>query len=289
MLFSTSKTYQKNKRMIRKTYLLVIISALSISTLKAQIINPQQFNTTMAQPQPFLFTISTLNPAARGWSLNYSGGYGEHTVTPLGYDGVDQNIAVKGYLGDKFTLLTSIGVGLANNGTINSIEQAEVLRDFIGGNASTGLRIGASLGFRREFNNDKIALSRLTATYEDLSWRLGANVRFEKAFDVNRDAFDVISSVGIHHQLAGQLYGGIEAVGQDLEGFWETDEAEGGARVLIGPSLNYVPVASRFSFTLCGGPIIYATHSVLAPNEYAVRELPLTNGFTMKFNVGFRL
>lgn len=289
MLFFDIKNRVKKIAMITRISLLVIVFVLSVSALKAQTINPQQFNATMSQPQPFLFTISTLNASARGWSLNYSGGYGEHTVTPLGYDGVDQDIAVKGYLGDKFTLFTSIGVGLANNGSINSIEQAEVLRDFVGGNTSTGLRIGASLGFRREFNNDKVALSRLTATYEDLSWRLGANVRFEKAFDVNRDAFDVISSVGIHHELAGQLYGGIEAVGQDLEGFWETDEAEGGARVLIGPSLNYVPVASRFSFTLCGGPIIYATHSVLAPNEYAVRELPLTNGFTMKFNVGFRL
>ena len=263
---------------------------LTLVAGKAQTINPTLPGEGLGQPQPFLFTINTLNPSARGWSLNYSGGYGQHIVIPLGFDGVDQNIAVKGYLGAKFTLIASMGVGFGTKGSVNSLQQAEVLRDFIGGNKPEGIRIGASLGFRREFNNDKVALSRITAAFENLQWKLGGNVRFEKAFDKNRDGVDVISSIGIHRQIAGQLFGGLEAVGQDLEGFWEADEAEGGARVLVGPSLNYAPVSSRFSFTLCGGPIIYATRSTITPgNEFPVRELPTNNGFTMKFNVGFRL
>ena len=275
--------------MTKKLYFAAAIIAIVFPVvIKAQTINPTTASVSMEQPQPFLFTINTLNPAARGWSVNYSGGYGERTVTPIGYDGVDQNVAVKGYLGAKFTMLASMGIGFGSNGDIRSLQQAEVLRDFIGGNEPIGFRAGASLGFRREFNNDKVALSRITAAYDNLNWKLGANVRFEKAFDKGRDAFDVISSFGVHRKISGELFGGVEAVGQDLEGFWETDEAEGGARVLIGPSLNYVPVASRFSFTLCGGPIIYATRSVVAPNEFAVRELPTSNGFTMKFNVGFR-
>ena len=274
--------------MIKKLHLFIILVFIFPFAVKAQMINQQLGNVSMEQPQPFLFTINTLNPAARGWSLNYAGGYGQRTVTPLGYDGIDQNIGVKGYLGNKFTMLASMGIGFGTNGNIESIQQAEVIRDFIGGNEPTGFRMGASLGFRREFNNDKVALSRVTAMYENLDWRFGANVRFEKAFDKERDAFDVISSLGIQRQISGQLFGGIEAVGQDLEGFWETDEAEGGARLLVGPSLNYAPVASRFSFTLCGGPIIYATRSTPAFNEFAVRELPASNGFTMKFNVGFK-
>ncbi len=274
--------------MIKQLRLSAILIFLLPIALKAQIINKTQENASMAQPQPFLFTINTLNPAARGWSLNYNGGYGERTVTPLGYDGLDQNFGIKGYLGAKFNLLASMGIGFGNNGDIKSLQQAEVMRDFIGGNVPMGFRIGASLGFRREFNNDKIALSRIMAVYENPTWRFGANVRFEKAFDKNRDALDVISTLGIHRQISGQLFGGIEAVGQDLEGFWETDEAEGGARLLVGPSLNYAPIASRFSFTLCGGPIIYATRSTPAFNEFPVRELPTSNGFTMKFNVGYR-
>lgn len=274
--------------MIKKLYFLLTLIGILPFAVKAQMVNQQQENASMMQPQPFLFTINTLNPAARGWSLNYNGGYGERTVTPLGYDGLDQNIGVKGYLGAKFNLLASMGIGFGNNGDIKSLQQAEVMRDFIGGNVPMGFRIGASLGFRREFNNDKVALSRIMAAYENPDWKLGANVRFEKAFDKGRDDIDVISTLGIHRQISGQLFGGIEAVGQDLEGFWETNEAEGGARLLVGPSLNYAPIASRFSFTLCGGPIIYATRSTPTFNEFAVRELPTSNGFTMKFNVGFR-
>ncbi|HTK21371.1 MAG TPA: hypothetical protein VL442_17755 [Mucilaginibacter sp.] len=274
--------------MRKNLYTLVILSFILPLTIQAQTINPQLEASGIAQPQPFLFTVNTLNPAARGWSLNYAGGYGQRTVTPLGYDGVDQNIGVKGYLGAKFTFLASMGIGFGANGDVKSLQQIEALRDFIGGNTSSGFRLGAGLGFRREFNNDKVALSRVTAAYENINWRFGANVRFEKAFDKDRDGIDVISSIGIHRQVSGSFFGGIEAVGQDLEGFWEKDEAEGGARLLVGPSLNFVPASSRFSFTLCGGPIIYATHSVPAYNEYAVRELPTSNGFTMKFNVGFR-
>jgi hypothetical protein len=274
--------------MIRSFYLLVFMGLILPFLASAQTFNAQQSTPAMAQPQPFLFTINTLNPTARGWSLNYNGGYGERTVTPLGYDGIDQNIGVKGYLGAKFTLLASMGIGFGNNGDIKSLQQVEALRDFIGGNLPSGFRLGAGLGFRREFNNDKVALSRVTATYESINWRLGANVRFEKAFDKDRDGLDIISSIGVHRQISGSLFGGIEAVGQDLEGFWETDEAEGGARLLVGPSLNFAPATSRFSFTLCGGPIIYATRSTPAFNQFAVRELPTSNGFTMKFNVGFK-
>lgn len=245
-------------------------------------------NVSFQQPQPFLFTINTLNVEARHWTVNYQGGYGQNTITPLGYDGVDQNVGVKGYLGSKFTMMASMGVGFGNKGDINTQQQMEVLRDFIGGNRPDGFRLGGSLGYRREFNSVSVAMSRITAFYERPNWRLGANVRFEKAFALNRDDIDVISSIGIHRQVSGSLFAGIEAVGQDLEGFWETDEAEGGAKVLIGPSLNYVPPASRFSFTLCGGPMIYATHSMTALNDFAARELPASNGFTMKFNVGFR-
>ncbi|HEY9002375.1 MAG TPA: hypothetical protein VIM89_13540 [Mucilaginibacter sp.] len=274
--------------MKKNLYTLVILSFILPLTIQAQTINPQLGTPAMAQPQPFLFTINTLNPAARGWSLNYNGGYGERTVTPLGYDGVDQNIGVKGYLGAKFTFLASMGIGFGNNGDVKSLQQIEALRDFIGGNTPSGFRLGASLGFRREFNNDKVALTRITAAYENVDWRFGGNIRFEKAFDKDRDGVDVISSIGIHRQISGELFGGIEAIGQDLEGFWETDEAEGGARLLVGPSLNFAPASSRFSFTVCGGPIIYATRSTPAYNEFAVRELPTSNGFTMKFNVGFR-
>lgn len=273
--------------MIRKIYASLLAIAFFSAPAYTQSLNNGP-NASLGQPQPFLFTVNTLNPSGRSWSLNYSGGYGERTVTPLGYNGVDQNFTVKGYLGSRVTMLISAGIGFGKDGQVGSLQQAEFLRDFIGGNSPTDLRIGASLGFRREFDNSKVALTRITAAYDKLNWKLGANVRFEKAFATGRDGVDIISSIGVHRKISNQFFGGLEAIGQDLEGFWETDEAEGGARLLIGPSLNYAPVSSRLSFTLCGGPIIYATRSTSTTAAFPVRELPITNGFTMKFNIGFK-
>jgi len=276
--------------MIKKIYAAIGFLLTLVNLCNAQqLMKTTEQNSSFEQPQPFLYTINTLNPAGRNWSVNYSGGYGEHTVTPIGFDGVDQNISVKGYLGNKFTFLATLGTGFSNNGGVHTLQQAELLRDFIGGNQPMGFRIGGGLGFRHEFNNDNVAFSRITAAYDVTSWKVGANVRLEKAFDARRDGLDIITSIGLHRHISGQFYGGLEAVGQDLEGFWETDEAEGGARLLVGPSVNYAPSGSRFAFTLCGGPIIYATRSSNTQGQFAAyRELPANNGFTLKFNVGFR-
>jgi len=272
--------------MARKTYLTLFL-LLSISfMLKAQTMDGGLTNSSLSQSQPFLYTMNGLNPAAQHWSLNYSGGYGQYTVTPLGFDGVDQNIGVKGYLGNRFTILTNIGIGFGRGNT-QTYQQAEVFKDFIGGKNPTGFRFGTSLGVIREFSNDIVILSRFNAAYENLAWKFAANARLEKAFATGRDGYDMISSFGILRRINGQLFGGVEAVGQDLEGLWETDEAEGGAKVLIGPSLNFVPISSRLSFSLNAGPILYVTHSTISPYDSAVRELPLNNGFTVKFNVGF--
>lgn len=57
---------------------------------------------------------------------------------------------------------------------------------------------------------------------------------------------------GLHYRLLGKLYGGYEAVGEDLKGLWDEDEAEGGAKILVGPSLNMTTNNSRISFSVSG-------------------------------------
>lgn len=69
---------------MKKTYLFILLFTSIIKVSYAQQLVDGGANSSFSQPQPFLFTISTLNPQGRNWSLNYSGGYGERTVTPLG-------------------------------------------------------------------------------------------------------------------------------------------------------------------------------------------------------------
>lgn len=238
--------------------------------------------------QPFLFTVTSLSQDVKAWALNYTGSYGERTSGPFGYDGVDQQLAIKGSLGNRFTLFANAAIGVAHSGKMNSAQQAEVMRDLIGGKKALGPRFGLSLGVSRDWDNVKSAFSRITGSFDALKWKAGGSMRFERAFDKSRDGMDLTTSVGLHHKIAGQVYGGFEAVGQDLEGFWDKEEAEGGARLLVGPSINIAKPDSRFSFSACGGPVFYATRSLVAPSS-AIRELNTDDGFTVRAMISFNL
>jgi hypothetical protein len=239
--------------------------------------------------QPFLFSFTTLTLNNPKWNFNYTGSYGERTTGQFGFNGVGQQFGIKGNLGSRLTLYGTATIGFAHGGNVNSAQQLEVVKDLIGGIAPTGFRFGVGLGVSRDWSNVKSAISRITASFDQLNWRLIGNLRFEKAFDNNRDKIDFITSLGFQHHVAGGWYLGLEALGQDLEGFWEEDEAEGGAKLLIGPSINLVPINSNFSFTLAGGPVFYATRSSVIPSE-AIRDITSNasrNGYTVRALVNF--
>ena len=186
------------------------------------------------------------------------------------------------------TLFASAALGIPQNDNVSSAQQAEIIRDFIGGKTKQGLRLGAGLGVGRDYNNVKSLLSRVTVSYEAPRWRAGGNILFEKAYARNRDNIDVITSLGVQYRLLGSLYGGLETVGEDLEGFWDKEEAEGGAKLLVGPSLNMTTNNSRISFSVSGGPVFYATRNQIS-NPEAMRELPSQSGLTLRTKVIFNL
>ncbi|TCD12028.1 hypothetical protein EZ449_03095 [Pedobacter frigidisoli] len=257
-------------------------------------------NKTVLQPsvssssqtaQPFLFSVNTLTSENQKWNIHYSGSYAEHASGQFGYNGLGQQFGVKGYLGSRFTLYATASVGFANGGGISSAQQAEVIRDLIGGKDAYGFRLGAGLGLSRDWSNVGAAISRITVSFDKQNWRLVGNLRFEKAFDKSRDKLDFISAMGFQHRLSDEWYLGFEAIGQDLEGFWEKDEAEGGAKVMIGPSINLSPNHSKLAFSLSGGPVFYATRSSVIPSE-AIREIGSVasgNGYTIRALVNFDL
>ncbi|MGY4383983.1 hypothetical protein ACVWYN_001009 [Pedobacter sp. UYP24] len=240
--------------------------------------------------QPFLYTVNSLTGQEPQWNLHYSGSYGARTSGQFGYDGMGQQFGVKGYLGNRFTLYATAAIGFANRGGVTSSQQAEVLRDLIGGGKrSEGFRLGIGLGASRDWSNVKSATSRVVLSFDQSKWRATGNLRFEKAFDNSRDKLDFISSVGFQYRLSPSLFLGFEAVGQDLEGFWEANEAEGGAKLMVGPSLNLSPANSKLSFSFSGGPVFYATRSNALPSE-AIRELGSTmNGYSLRALINFNL
>ena len=114
---------------------------------------------------------------------------------------------------------------------------------------------------------------------------LNANVLFEKPMSGDRDAVDLITSAGFGRRFGTAVTMSVEAVGQDLEGFWDPEEKEGGARLMVGPSLSVAPPTARWQLTLGGGPIVRATRSNFAST--ADRPLPSRNGYVVRTAVGF--
>jgi hypothetical protein len=89
-----------------------------------------------------------------------------------------------------------------------------------------------------------------------------------------RDAVDLVTGLGWMHAVGSRVHLGVEALGQDLEGFWDTQEAEGGARLFVGPSGSVT--AGQWQLGLAAGPVVHASNSDRTlPAE---RPLPTSGG-----------
>jgi len=266
--------------------LLVFISATLLAQKENHFLPMMQERTGISSP--FLYSETILTLEDQPWSVNYLSSYGERVEGQFGYDGVEQYFSVKGSFAKNYTLLARTSFGFSNVGEeMVSAQQVEVLRDIITKKNFIGLRLGAGLGIGLDYSNTKLLLSRIVISLKELKWSATGNIFFEKALASDRDAIDVIMSGGIHYQFSRSFLGGIEAVCEDVEGFWDENEAEGGAKLFIGPTLNYSPVKSRLSFSLSGGPVIYATSN--QNMSAAVRELPSENGLTVRAKVTYSL
>ena len=238
-----------------------------------------------AQVQPFVFTLTTLPRDGGGRvGMRYDAGYAERTAPAFGYDGLEQRLAAQAVLGGGFTLVAQAGVGLGGDRGTGSILEAELLRDVLG--ASSPARVALGGGIRREWTGAATLLARASAGYAGRRSTLFGNLRLEKPFEEGRDAVDLITSLGWHYRFGRALHAGVEALGEDLEGFWEAEEAEGGARLFVGPSLHWAPPAGRLYVSLAGGPIVYATRS--GRTSDAPRPLGASgNGYTVRFSLGW--
>jgi hypothetical protein len=131
-----------------------------------------------------------------------------------------------------------------------------------------------------------VLLSRVVAGRDVHSWRLGGHMLFEKPFSAGRDPVDVILTLGVARRLTRLLHVGLEMIGEDLEGFWEVEEAEGGARLLLGPSIRLAAPGQRWQFGAAGGPMIQSGAS--SRQSEASRTLPASaTAFAVKASLSY--
>jgi hypothetical protein len=137
---------------------------------------------------------------------------------------------------------------------------------------SSHVALAAGGGVLHEPSGTNVLLARVAAGRDWNSSRLQGNVLFQKPMAADRDTVDLITSVGWARKLPHGVSLGVESVGEDLEGFWESDEAEGGTRLLVGPSLHISPTGQRWQLTATGGPMFHPSDTGHASGAF--RDLP---------------
>ena len=245
---------------------------------------------SQTQDRPFLFSVSTPQTDVRHATVHVEAGFGERAFDLVEGDRPEQRIGLQATLGGGLTLLARVGVA-ADGSDTRSSQQAELLYSVVRGRASHGSTRGGptnegslalGLGVRHESEGINVLLGRVAAGRRVAdAWRLDGNVVFEKPFSTGRDAVDLLTSFGVARRLVSAVHVGVELIGEDLEGFWEEEEAEGGARLLVGPSLRIAPTTKSWQLSVAGGPIVHATRSGLTSD--ATRSLGGTsNGFAVR-------
>jgi len=239
----------------------------------------------LAQDQAFIYTVNTSAPETlhQRWNVRYDAGYGNHSTDPLGFDGMEQGLAFQGPLGHGFTARGHVALGLADQSTSSS-QEVEVLKDLR--SASRGLGLAAGLGMRREWEGTSVLFGRVAAGHNFKTSMLFGNVSFERAFEQTRDGVDVITSIGWLRRVGSAVHVGAEALGEDLEGLWDPNEAEGGAKIFAGPSVHVAIPAHSWSLTVCAGPIFYPSRN--GRTSPAGRPLDARgNGFSARMSFGY--
>jgi hypothetical protein len=193
-----------------------------------------------AQEHPFAFVTDPSTPGDRDLAISYLFGLGsgisEDRPIP-----VDMAAA-----GGSHTFSLSYGLtdGLAPfaSGTFAQDEAGKQTSNVSAGLAWQLSRPGAPLKLMvsaagtHEGQTSANGITTLVATSADLGQlRLAGNLRLDKTFAAGRDAADWFVLLGTSYHL-GALRVGAEYVGQDLEAMGG-DDAEGGARHSLGPTL----------------------------------------------------
>jgi hypothetical protein len=222
--------------------------------------------------RPFQFSITVPDDPRPGVAVHYDTGFGERpfdVTTDAGR--LEHRIGIQASFGRRFTLLADAGLSVDERDARSS-QRGEILYTVLDGSRH-GLVVAGGGGIRHESAGVDVLLGRVAVSRPFAESILAGNLAIEHPVAApGRDAVDVMTSVGWSRRISSAVHVGVEGIGEDLEGFWSAEEAEGGARLLVGPSIRVAPHRAKWQIAVTGGPVLHATTSPFSSD--AVRELP---------------
>jgi len=246
-----------------------LVSRTLLAILAVVLIAPR---TVRGQDRPFVFSLTTATDTSKPSVLvDYDVGFGEQAFHGSEENGPEQRVGVQASL-KRWTFLGRLGV-TSSQDTFQTSQQGEVLFSLMTTPGPIALAVGG--GLLHEAAGVDVLLARVVAGRNFEQSRVHGNVLFQMPQSApERDAVDVITSVGWSRRLNSTVSLGVEGIGEDLEGFWESKEAEGGARLLVGPSLHIAQPGRKWQLSIAGGPMFHPSDSQRASG--AIRDLPAT-------------
>ena len=221
-----------------------------------------------AQERPFMFSIATATDTRPAVRFDYDVGVGERTFQSDVANQPEQRLGLQASVG-RLTMLARVGIAEVGS-AYQSSQSGELLYSVTRPTSRVALAAGG--GMLHEPGGVNVMLARMTAGHNATAWRMDGNLLFQKPLSSERDSIDLITSVGWARKLSHGVSLGAEMIGEDLEGFWEAEETEGGARLLVGPSLHVAPASGRWQLIATGGPLFHPTDTGLASGAF--RDLP---------------
>lgn len=201
--------------------------------------------------------------------------YGTRETRPFGEQGVEQGLRLR-WAPTSFLVLEGWGgavfTGGGYRGAAGSIDAYFGVLDQARHVVNLTLGGGCLLDFRTVVvPRLYVALSRSFGPLD-----LALSTRVEFPLGGRRDVADVVLGLAASCRVARWARVGAEVLAQDIEGFWEKDEAEGGAKIVLGPTAWFAP-GRHFEVKVNAGAVIPA--STNAPRNAAPGVSPPVSGY----------
>lgn len=213
-------------------------------------------------------------PGDNGPKLNIEleSAYGSREAGPVGDKGYEQILRLRYDIGSRFFVSGQGGLLFDDKGYKAPSGGGEVgVKALVQELHQINFTLAA--GYLYDYQGVHVPRLRvgLGRRFGDFDLVLHALLEFPQSSSTHRDTVDLISGLAMSYRVNSWFSPGLEILMQDIEGFWEKEEAEGGAKLLVGPTLGFKPW-QELSLKLNAAAIIPGSKNSAKPGQPALKN-----------------
>jgi len=219
------------------------------------------------------------------FSLQYELGYGSRESRNFTQEGIEQGVRSRLQVQDWLALEAFGGlvIDTTKTETKGYAGSFEVIGRLLSQNKHH-LNLDLGGGYIYDYRGDHVPRVRLTLsyTYKKLDMALGSLVEIPVG-SAGRDEADVVTTLAFSYGFKNWLRLGLETGLEDIEGFFESEEAEGGAKTIFGPTLAIIATKNIYLKLNTAGIYAFTSNQKFEGN----RRKPDAFGFLGRLVLGW--